>query len=402
MSNGKPFLPGRGRRSIGDAPGSSYGEKWHQQLDHLDKPKVKTKPKEIRIVGGVYTLNQHYIKFQKKTGGMTGYYELCINFDPNEGVFKTGDEACCPICRDFTDPDLPDELRMYGTFRYYADAFDIDKVKAGSQDGCFGVIWTNKYGKNDWVKISGTLGGDVFLDDLDKGCSVFWYYDENAKDNKEKMSFMKGEPLRVLYNEKLGQYGIKTPKGVFTGTPTDYASIIQMKSAQEIERDLHRLNLYSQLEEHQRATKGGYHAKDAPAPARGGSTEQRTRPPAAAPAPTAPDEDFNAGAASPEDGWGGTSGGYEEETAPAQAAAPPAQTAAAQQAKRGPGRPKKDAAPAAASAPAVRAAAPVDDGWGASSQDAAPETTPPPDQDFGSFGQEPEGAKGTETFGDGW
>lgn len=119
MSNGKqPFLPGRGRRSIGDAPGSSYGEKWHQQLDHLDKPKQKTKPKEIRIVGGVYTLNQHYVKFQKKGGGMTGYYELCLNFDPNEGTFKTGEDACCPICRDFTDQDLPEDLRMYGTFRY--------------------------------------------------------------------------------------------------------------------------------------------------------------------------------------------------------------------------------------------------------------------------------------------
>jgi hypothetical protein len=401
MSNGKqPFLPGRGRRSIGDAPGNSYGEKWYQQLDHLDKPKLKTKPKEIRLVGGVYTLNQHYVKFQKKGGGMTGYYELCLNFDPNEGTFKTGEDACCPICRDFTDQDLPEDLRMYGTFRYYADAFDIDKIKAGTQEGCFGVIWSNKYGKNDWVKISGTLGGDVFLDDLDNGSTIFWYFDDNAKDNKDKMSFMKGEPLKVLYNEKLGQYGIKTPKGIFTGVPTDFASIITMKSAQEVERDLHRLNLYQKLEEHHRSVGGGYHAESAPAATSsrqgGGSASaknQRAAAPAPAQAPLPIDEDFGSGTAGADDGWSGGGGGYQEET-------PPAQTQPANQAKRGPGRPKKTEA-----APTKSVAPPANDGWDSGpAAEASATTVPPPEQDFGAFDQEggESGEKATDNFGDGW
>jgi hypothetical protein len=401
MANGKPFLPGRGRKSIGDAPGSSYGEKWHQLLDYLDRPKTKVKPKKIRVAGGLYTINQHYVKFQKKGGGMTGYYELCLNFDPIEGTFKAGDAACCPICRDFTDQDLPEDLRMYGTFRYYADAFDVDKIEAGVHDGSFGVVWTNKYGKNDWVKISGTLGDGVFVDDLDSGCILFWYFDENAKDNKDKMSFMKGEPLRVLYNEKNGQYGIRNPKNakdVFVGSPTDFESIIVPKSAQEIERDLHRVGLYQKLEEHLRATRGGYHADEASSAPRGGQQPRgRAAAPATAPSPAPPDEDFGGGSPGSGDGWG--SGGFEEEAPPTPPTTPAATAAApaAGQAKRGPGRPKKSEA-------AAPAAAPVDDGWGGGPEPVSTitQTPAPPEQDFGSFDEGGGGDDKGVDFGDGW
>jgi len=244
----RPFLPGRGRRSWGDAPGAgNYGEKWHQKLDYVEQPKNPRQPKELRIVGGVYTLNQHFVRFEKKTGGFTGYYEVCPDFDPIVGEFRTGTDAVCPICRDFGDPDLPDEIRMFGSFRYYFDCFDLSAIKAGATSGVFGVVWANKYGKNDIAQISDTLDG-YSVDDLVRGCSIFWYQNSKAKDAKERMSFTRGEPLEVKYSPKKNLYGLQYNGRVYTGEPTPFDEIVEVKTADKIVTDLKRVKLYDKLE----------------------------------------------------------------------------------------------------------------------------------------------------------
>lgn len=301
----KSFLPGKGRRSWGDAPGSgNYGEKWHQKLEYLEQPKNPRQPKELRIVGGVFTLNQHYVRFEKKTGGFTGYYEVCPDFDPITGEFRTGSDAVCPICRDFSDPDLPDEIRMFGSFRYYFDAFDLSAIKAGSASGIFGVVWANKYGKNDIMKISDTLDG-YSVDDLERGCSVFYYFDGKAKDAKVRQSFTRGEPLVVKYSPKKNLYGLQYNGSVFTGEPTPFDEIVEVKTADKIVADLKRVKLYDKLEQYLASTGTSVSVPNpgaaapppnptpAPAPAQasagwddfGGSEAPVETPPAAAPAP---------------------------------------------------------------------------------------------------------------------
>jgi len=244
----RPFLPGRGRSSWGDAPGAgNYGDKWHQKLDYVEQPKNPRTPKELRIVGGVYTLNQHYVRFEKKTGGYTGYYEVCPDFNPITGEFRTGTEAVCPICRDFGDSDLPEEIRMFGSFRYYFDCFDISAIKAGATGGVFGVVWANKYGKNNIAQISDTLEG-ASVDDLARGCTVFWYQNSKAKDAKERMSFTRGEPLEVKYSPKKNLYGLQYNGRVYTGEPTPFDEIVEVKTADKIVADLKRVKLYDKLE----------------------------------------------------------------------------------------------------------------------------------------------------------
>lgn len=424
MAN-KPFLPGRGRRPISEAPGGDYGEKWHQQLEMLEKPKNKNKPKELRLAGGVFTINQHFVKFTAKSGKVTGYYELCLNFNPLTGEFLKGEDAVCPICRDFTDPDLPDDLRMYGTYRYFSDAFDVDRIKAGVQEGCFGVVWSNKYGRNDWVKIASTLGCEV--DDLNNGCTIHWFYDEHAKDNKDKMSFTKGEPLVVLYNEPKNLLGIKFNGRIFSGTPTNYEEIIKPKSVSEIERDLVRLGLYKKLEEYHAATRGGYNADDAPPRSqstqggrRGGGG--RTAPPPPRDEGPVQDELFSTeapagghsfGHSAPpaEDGWGSepTVNERPQQAAPPQqrqaappaddgwgtSSAPPARTQAAPSAP--PSAPPADDGWGTPSAAPPAASAPADDNWGGGASAA------PPDDDFSSFSGGFDGApNGSEPVDDGW
>jgi len=289
----KPSYLGRGRKSWTDAPRpNSYGSKWYEEFDLLEPPKNPNKPKEIRPVGGTYTIAMHYVKFKKKDGGMTGFYLVCPDFDSEVGDFKPDEQRTCPICRDFTDSDLPDDLRSYASLRYYTDAFDLERVRKGVQDGCYGVVITNKYGAGDIIKIAETMNG-VPVDDEANGVSLHWFNNPKAKDAKDRVSFSKGEKVPVMWSDNKKMFGIKYRGKVFTGTPTDFAEIIEVKSAKELEKDLGRIGLYKKLTEWRRSQ--GQSAPMESAPSTASSSPE--------PESFGGDRDFSSGGS--DDGFGG-------------------------------------------------------------------------------------------------
>jgi hypothetical protein len=236
----------KGRRPLGKTPGGgNYGEKWHQKLDYLPKPKKG--PKEIRLVGGAFTIFQHYVRFKRKDGSKGGFYEVCPDFNWETGEFRKGPEARCPLCADFSDQELPQELRLLGSFRYYMDAFDVSAAKSGNKEGIFGVIFTNKYGRNDLATIADITGAD--LDDLKKGHTVFWNQNDQAKDPKERTRFYQGTKLPVQWDDEKELFLLKGGGLKFIGEPTDFEEIIEVKDPEEIRSDLKRLGLYQRLEE---------------------------------------------------------------------------------------------------------------------------------------------------------
>jgi len=245
MAKKTPY--GRGRRSISNAPGGgNYAEKWHQKLDYLEKPKNK-KPKEIRIVGGLFTIFQHFVRFKRKDGSKGGFYEVCPDFDWETGEFRKGPDAVCPLCADFQADDLPQDLRLLGSFRYYMDVFDVSAAKEGRKDGLFGVVFTNKYGKNDLATIGDILGAEV--DDLKNGCTVHWHYNDKAQDPKDRVRFYQGNKLPVGFDEDKGVFVLKGGGMRFEGNPTPFDEIVEVKSADDIRADLKRLGLYKKLDE---------------------------------------------------------------------------------------------------------------------------------------------------------
>jgi len=236
----------RGRHSISDAPGGSYGPKWHEMLTYITKPK-KGKLREVRIAGGFFVIFQHYVKFRNRKNAISGYYELCPNWNWETGEFRQGPDATCPICADFNDRDLPEHLRMFGSFRYYFDAFDVTMAKGNGGETIFGVAFVNKYGKNDLASLADILGNEV--DDEENGISVHWFLDENAKDAKDRMRFHQGQKIPIRYDEDRGLYLMKGgKKKIFKGEPTDFAEIITPKSGDEIKNDLQRNGCYRELE----------------------------------------------------------------------------------------------------------------------------------------------------------
>ena len=236
----------KGRKPLSDTPGGgNYGEKWHQKLDYLEKPKKKAK--EIRLVGGAFTIFQHYVRFKRKDGSKGGFYEVCPDFDWETGEFRKGPDARCPLCADFSDQELPQELRLLGSFRYYMDAFDISAAKAGNREGVFGVIFTNKYGRNDLATIADITGSDLF--DLKRGHTVFWNQNDQAKDPKERTRFYQGTKLPVVWDDDKELFIMKGGGKKFIGEPTDFEEIVDVKDPEEIRSDLKRLGLYQRLEE---------------------------------------------------------------------------------------------------------------------------------------------------------
>jgi hypothetical protein len=384
----------RGRRSPSQAPGGgSYGEKWHQKLDYLDKPK-KGKPKETRMVGGMFTIFQHYVKFARKDKSKSGFYEVCPDFDWETGQFRKGPSATCPLCADFSNQDLPRHLQMFGSFRYYFDAFDISSAMAGNVEGIYGVVFSNKYGKNDLANIADILGHDV--DDDQQGISVHWLQDDNANDAKDRTRFMQGRKMPVAFDESRGVWVLTGPNKQYIGEPTDFAEIVQVRSREEIVHDLERLGLYQQLSEvmdvqYQREPVGSAgRVEDAPGATNdswGQPAQAPEAPPAQAPVETPPADA----------GWGTS----------APAAAPQAAAPAAPPAGDGWGA-SAPAAPAAppAQAPAQAPAAPPagDDGWGTSAPAAPAPTTvapaAPPAADAGWGASAP--AAPAAPAGDGW
>ena len=352
MADSKSNFPGKGRTSWGGAPsGGDYGEKWYNLIVYIDEPKNK-KPKEIRLVGGVFTLFQHYIKFKTRTGKATGYYVLCTNFNPMTGDFKPSDESDCPVCRDFSDQGLPEDLQFYGSYRYYFDAYDIQKIKAGSTDSCFGAVSTNKYGKGDFSKIADSLGCD--LDDSQRGCTVNWYLNKEARDPKDRMSFTRGEPLAIRYSDQKNLYLLEHEGKRFIGTPTDFSGIVMehgVVSAAQIERDLKRVGLYDRLAEVTSATASrqrgnSFDASDKPKTGSVGSTDDDFNT-----APESPPEGRKAAAqTTPDDDWGSP-------------AAAPAQQPASSGKKTATGGKQKAAPKEHAASSAVVSAAPLADDW---------------------------------------
>ena len=236
----------KGRRSLSNAPGGgNFAEKWHQKLDYLEQPKKGKK--EIRIVGGVFTIFQHFIRFKRKDGSKGGFYEVCPDFNMETGEFRKGPDAHCPLCADFQDADLPQELRLLGSFRYYMDAFDITAAKNGQKEGVFGVIFANKYGKNDLAMIGDILGSDI--DDPKHGTTIIWNVNEKATDPKDRVRFYQGKPLPILYDEDKDLYLLKGGGLRFTGAPTPFDEVVDVRSPEEIRADLKRLGLYARLEE---------------------------------------------------------------------------------------------------------------------------------------------------------
>jgi len=245
MASKKSPYP-RGRRPISNAPGGgTYADKWHQKLDYLEKPK-RGKPKEIRLVGGIFTIFQHYVRFKRKDGSKSGFYEVCPDFDWDTGQFRKGPDASCPLCADFQDDSLPQELRLLGSFRYYIEAFDITAAKEGRKD-VFGVLFTNKYGKNDLAMIGDIMGCE--LDDPQKGTSVLWHYDEKAQDPKDRVRFYQGNKMPVKFDEEKGIWMMKGGGNIFKGEPTPFDEIVEVKDPDTIRADLKRLGLYARLEE---------------------------------------------------------------------------------------------------------------------------------------------------------
>jgi len=245
MASNKSSYP-KGRRPISNAPGGgTYADKWHQKLDYLENPK-RGKPKEIRLVGGIFTIFQHFVRFKRKDGSKSGFYEVCPDFDWEAGEFRKGPDAVCPLCADFQADDLPQELRLLGSFRYYMDAFDITAAKEGRKD-VFGVVFTNKYGKNDLAMIGDILGCEI--DDPEKGTSVLWHFDEKAQDPKDRVRFYQGNKMPVRYNEEKGLWMMKGGGKVYTGQPTPFDEIVEVKDPATIRADLKRLGLYARLEE---------------------------------------------------------------------------------------------------------------------------------------------------------
>lgn len=236
----------KGRKPLNDTPGGgNYGEKWHQKLDYLEKPKKG--PKEIRLVGGAFTLFQHYVRFKRKDGSKGGFYEVCPDFDWETGNFRKGPDARCPLCMDFSDQELPQELRLLGSFRYYMDAFDVSAAKAGNREGVFGVVFTNKYGRNDLATIADITGADLF--DEKNGHTVFWHQNDQAKDPKDRVRFYQGTKLPVLWDDEKELYILRGGGKKFIGEPTDFEEIVEVKDPEEIRADLKRLGLYQRLEE---------------------------------------------------------------------------------------------------------------------------------------------------------
>jgi len=298
------------------------------------------------MVGGIFTLFQHYVKFKRKDHSQVGFYEVCPDFDWATGEFRRGPAATCPLCADFSDQDLPRDLQMFGGFRYYFDAFDITGAMAGNTEGVYGVVWSNKYGKNDLSNIADILGHDV--DDDENGYSFHWLHDENASDAKDRTRFHQGRRIPVVYDESKGVYVLSGGGKRFIGEPTDFATVVQVKSGEEITADLKRLGLYAKLSEVvevqsvAREPVGPAVRVEEDANARGGWGDT---PPA--PTPVRP-------VAAASGGWGDT----------------PVETPPSAPVSDGWGETPATAAPAApvddgwGSPPP--AAAPVDDGWGTS------------------------------------
>jgi len=278
----KPSYLNRGRKSWTNAPRSAdYGNKWYEEFDYLETPKNPNKPKEIRPVGGQYTIAMHFLKFKKKDGGQSGFYVVCPDFDSISGEFKPDGDRTCPVCRDFADSELPDEIRSYASLRHYTDAFDLERVRKGVQDGCFGVVVTNKYGAGDIIKIAETMNG-VDVDDPANGISLHWFLNKKAKDAKDRVSFTKGDKVPVMWSEKKKLFGIKYQNKVFTGAPTDFAAIIEVKSPKELEKDLQRIGMYKKLREWHRSqgsdTSGGVFGSAGAAASRSDSADSSRTP----------------------------------------------------------------------------------------------------------------------------
>lgn len=240
------YLPGR--RSPSKSPGGpNSNQKWYMKFHDLKMPKHGEK-RELRMVGGLFTIFQHYVKGRREDGSTYGFYLCCPDFDWSTGEFRRGPDACCPICEDFSSRDLPEDLQFFGSYRYYTDAFDISAAKAGNVEDVFGVLWTNKYGMGDLADIGDIVGHDV--DDESNGCTVFWRYEPKAKDPKDRTKFYQGKKMPVYYDEDEGVYVLKGGGKVFKGEPTNFAEIVEVKSAAEIRADLTSNGAYERLEEY--------------------------------------------------------------------------------------------------------------------------------------------------------
>jgi hypothetical protein len=234
-------------------------EKWFQKIDQL-KPPRSGGMKEIRLYGGAFTLVQHWISFKNEAGQIKRFAKLCSGFNFEEATFYEDRFDRCTLCKHFNDRSLPKYLQFRPKFDYLHDAFDMEAIKNGSRSDLVGSIQINSYGLQDLQNTIDSLSKRKDkelqqIDDPERGFSVMWKHNPNAKDAKLKQGFSEGDHTPIRYSSKKEKFYLPESDehdydGVW-GPLTDFLEILSadIPTSEEIEEDIRRLKIDEKYEE---------------------------------------------------------------------------------------------------------------------------------------------------------
>lgn len=225
--------------------------KWWEQLPMIEEPAPGVE-KELRPVGGFYEIYMHWVKFKNKEGKLKGFFIICPDYVREERRFRQGSKKKCPICLHFRGSHLPDYLNMFGSYKYYFDAFDVTAIEDDDNARTFGVVQVGKYGRKDIVKATKRNKNNV--GDPASGSTVFWERDRDEEDPKDREGFTLGRKKKVLLKSIKGKkvyvYKFKDADGSvrkYKGVATDFSSIVKGETPEEIRETLERLGLWDEL-----------------------------------------------------------------------------------------------------------------------------------------------------------
>lgn len=242
----------KGRYSYSNAP--STGRKrtrWDETVIYLE-PARGGRPLEIRPFGGVFTFAWHWIRFKSQLGDAKTFPLICRDYDYYAGTWVDSDNRSCPLCLNFNDRGLPDNLRFYPQVRYLIEGFNISALKRGDTENGTGAIQLSRYGFEDLESI-GKLLPSGSVDHPEDGSTVHWER-KDAVDAKSRDSFQKGNQMRIkVVSEEDAEtiFKIRVGKKIFSGFCQDFGAMLDeaKQPVSEIERALEELGLMSALEE---------------------------------------------------------------------------------------------------------------------------------------------------------
>ncbi|KKK63920.1 hypothetical protein LCGC14_2989440, partial [marine sediment metagenome] len=131
--------------------------RWDEHVLYM-QPAQGNRPLLIRPYGGVFAMARHWIRFINRLNQSMSFPMLCLDYDLEEGEFVKRKAKTCPVCRDFDDSALPDDLRFYPQVSYYVQAFNVSALQRGDVENGTGAIQMNKYGNESLEAIGRTLG----------------------------------------------------------------------------------------------------------------------------------------------------------------------------------------------------------------------------------------------------